>query len=255
MGIRFICDHCDRHLNVKANQAGMVGDCPFCRNSIRVPTESTDSQADLASSESETIDTEFHVDKQLNQAGLNSNIKLEPKSALEQFSIPYTPANGGNGAETASRNSAVQDPANTFLLAKPQPPSTLGKVDPIAEAPRLIWYFRSKKHGEKGPLKAKVMQEHLDNGDVTIGCIVWREDWEDWQPAERVFPALVALAQQNRANEMLTDPEYEIPDELNPHSTLQKRRRQKQILGIVAIAAGLLTIGLLVLLLIKLLSA
>ncbi len=249
MGIRFICIHCHKHLNVKASQAGQVGECPHCRESIQVPASSADSMAEQANSESETINAVFHVDRQITQAGLSTSIHLESESALDQFSIPYSPS-----AQTASTSqpTPIVDPANTFLLDKPRLPSTLGKVDPIAQAPRKIWYFRSKQLGEKGPLKAKQMQERLDNGDVTIGCIVWREDWEDWQPAERVFPALVALAQQNKTAEQRQG--GGIPDEFNPHSELQKRKRKKQILGIIAIAAGLLTIGLLVMFLLRLLS-
>ena len=129
----------------------------------------------------------------------------------------------------------------------------MGKVDPIAEAPQKVWYFRSKVHGEKGPLKGREMQEHLDKGDVKIGCIVWREDWEDWQPAERVFPPLVAKAEQIELERQKRSGS-KIPDELNPHSSLQRKRRLMKTIGFVAIAAGLLTIGVLVLVLIQLIS-
>ena len=96
------------------------------------------------------------------------------------------------------------------------------------------------------------MREHVDNGDVTIGCIVWREDWEDWQPAERVFPELVAEMEKRAAAGLAQS--TGIPDEFNPHSALQRRKRRMQMLGIVAIAAGLLTIGTLATLLVRLIS-
>ena len=54
---------------------------------------------------------------------------------------------------------------------------------------------------KKGPFKAKAMQAELDSGNVNLGCIVWREDWEDWQPAERVFPSLVAIWEAQRSEE------------------------------------------------------
>ena len=196
------------------------------------------------------MDAVFHVDRQITQAGLSTSITLESELMMEKFSVPFAPSTQTG----VTRQSTNPDSSSSFLLDKPQLPSTLGKVDPIDEAPRKIWYFRSKQLGEKGPLRPKMMREHLDNGDVSIGCIVWREDWEDWQPAERVFPKLVALAEKNKADELIRQSAHKIPDELNPHSALQRRKRQTQLVGIIAIAAGLLTIGLLVLFLIKLLS-
>ena len=133
-----------------------------------------------------------------------------------------------------------------FLLAKPKPPETRGKVDPIAEAPTRVWYFRSRELGEKGPLKGKVMQEHLDRGDVKIGCIVWREDWEDWAPAEKVFPSLAAKAKSKRMKEKMhrafKDANYQIPDELNPQSELSKKRRKKALIFRSLIVVGIVII-------------
>lgn len=250
MGIRFICEHCQQRLNVKSTQAGQKGECPHCQNIITVPTDSTKSNADLANEENVTIDSPLDIDSQILDAGLSGSIALEADESLESFSIPFAPQMIGAKAEGKDRFTT----ADSFLLDKPEPPTTLGKVDPIAEAPRKVWYFRSKVLGEKGPLKGREMQEYLDKGDVNVGCIVWREDWEDWQPAERVFPPLVALAEQLETNRK-DQSGSKIPDELNPHSALQRSRRRMRIIGIVAIAAGLLTIGALAFVLIQLISS
>ncbi len=252
MGIRFTCKHCQKRLNVKSAQSGQTGQCPRCGNSIAVPSESEISWID-ADGKTEIMDSQsiFDVDNQITQAGLSASIQLESDRKLEEFSNPYVaPVTSSRTLKRPSKFGS-SDP---FLLDKPKPPSNMGKVDPIAEAPRKIWYFRSKKIGEKGPLKARFMQEHLEKGDVTIGCIVWREDWEDWQPAERVFPTLLAEVERRKANRVFDDSHCGISDEWNPHSALQRRRRKMQLLGIVAIAAGLLTIGALATLLIKLVS-
>ena len=102
------------------------------------------------------------------------------------------------------------------------------------------------------------MREHVDNGSVFIGCIVWREDWEDWVPAEKVFPSLVAEAKerrkQDRIHRAFKDANYQIPDELNPHSELSRRRRRKNRIFIGAIACGLAIVGLLVFVLTKLVN-
>ena len=246
MGIRFICDNCLTQLNVKKAQAGARGNCPHCKTELLVPKESTVGRSDsVLDPESVAVSAPMlDVDQQIDKVGLGGSIKFDEEQTMEGFSVPYAPKK-----VKTSGSQAPKSTGDSFLLDKPQLPSNLGKVDPIAEAPKKVWYFRSRKLGEKGPLKAKVMQQHLDNGDVTIGCIVWREDWDEWQPAERVFPPLVKKYEQSLANA-----ENGIPEELNPHSDSQKRKRLKWALGMVAIALGLVIVGGLVLLLTKLLS-
>ena len=77
-----------------------------------------------------------------------------------------------------------------FMLDRPSPSPDFGKIDPIKAAPDKVWYFRNKEIGEKGPLKSRVMQQHVIAGDVSAGCLVWREDWEDWAAAEDAFPQI-----------------------------------------------------------------
>ena len=194
MGIRFTCCHCRKLLNIKTAQAGCVGECPHCHGVIavpgrhwqnaRVPQKKTAQPADSG-------DDRQHM----RQAELSGSIRvvsseMPPKSSL-----------AGARRNDSSRNSST----DIFLLDRPQVPETLGKVDPIAEAPHLVWYFRSRSIGERGPLKARAMQQHLNDGVVTIGCLVWREDWLEWQPAEKVFPSLVALVEEADA---LTDRQH-----------------------------------------------
>ena len=101
--------------------------------------------------------------------------ELLPKKKSESFGPPDF------------NSDSNEQPYETFMLDKPRLPASLGKVDPIAEAPSRVWYFRSRELGEKGPLKGKMMQECLDRGQVKVGCIVWRDDWHDWLPAECSF--------------------------------------------------------------------
>ncbi|MEM7782807.1 MAG: DUF4339 domain-containing protein, partial [Planctomycetota bacterium] len=133
------------------------------------------------------------------------------------------------------------------------------KVDPIAEAPKKIWYFRNKNIGERGPLKAKAMRHHLKKGDVDIGCVVWREDWEDWLPAEDVFPELVQKLHERKKKERLNrafkNADYQIPEELNPDSETHVRHKRRTAIFAICIALGLLVIFGLTVLLIRILEA
>lgn len=255
MGIRFLCIHCENRLNVKASQAGQEGECPHCGKTILVPTKSTiPSPLEKA-----------RPRRRPSHVGSDSKIELLDTENDPSIGLPMNRAINTAGARASKApaapkraNSNPTSSSNSFELDKPGPPESLGKIDPIAEAPKRVWYFRSREIGEKGPLRAKAMREHVDRGEVTVGCIVWREDWEDWMPAEKVFPALAEQAkqmrQQDRVDRAFKDANYKIPDEFNPHSELNKKRRFRHQLFIAAIAAGILVIGVLIYVLINLLS-
>ncbi len=252
MGIRFHCRHCRRSLNVKSTQAGLSGNCPHCGQAIEVPIESTRGSAELTRVQTSSRSVEiFDVDNQITEVGLTPAIQDDADFDAQEFSVP---ASLTQRSSSNARRSSFSDSSDSFLLDKPQLPSTLGKVDPIEEAPRKVWYYRSKEHGEKGPFKAKAMQAELDSGNVNLGCIVWREDWEDWQPAERVFPSLVAIWEAQQLKRRMGDAKRLIPDELNPYSAIRRRHRNRKLWGMVAIVVGLLIVGALVYYLSRLVS-
>jgi len=247
MGIRFLCIHCEKRLNVKSTQVGQEGECTHCGQTVLVPRKSTiPSRLEKAS-------------RPLNQV---NDAALTPQSSIvgQQVSSDAPSSSPSRLPSSTPSSSTTNTPSSlsSFELDKPSPPETLGKVDPIAEAPKRVWYFRSREIGEKGPLRGNAMREHVDQGDVTVGCIVWREDWEDWLPAEKVFPALAQQAkemrQQDRVERAFKDANYKIPEEFDPDSKLNQKRRFRTRLTVAAIAFGILIIGLLIFVLIQLLS-
>ena len=68
------------------------------------------------------------------------------------------------------------------------PPTRL--ADPLAEAGKAVWYFRSAAGEQFGPAAADVMRGWLAEGRITADALVWREGWRDWRPAGGVFPQL-----------------------------------------------------------------
>ena len=157
MGIRFLCHQCEKRLNVTAKQAGQEGQCPNCMTIVSVPLEST----------IPSLEEKQKKMRRPGDDGGDSFVGLH--DADEQITMDGTPA------ETQSTNAIAKlkkrskpiskkqfDSDNStelFMLDKPLPPDSFGKVDPIAEAPSRVWYFRSHELGEKGPLKAKAMQK------------------------------------------------------------------------------------------------
>ena len=142
------------------------------------------------------------------------------------------------------------DSSQSFNLSKPK--LELDGKHPIRDFPNKIWYVRGKRLGEKGPLTGVELEEMIeDRIQIKKGYIVWREDWIDWQPAELVFPE---LNQDPATRKALSDPNYRIPDELNPHSEISRRRRFKKTFGIAAIGLSLVTVVLLSYVLIRVLG-
>ena len=121
------------------------------------------------------------------------------------------------GADEREISDETSEESESFLLAKP-----VAKVgdNPLKANPDLVWYLRHKRLGEKGPLRAQQVEKMLENGQIRAGFIVWREDWNDWVPAEEVFPSLATVASGG--------PGYEIPQELNPHSEASRKKRAQR---------------------------
>jgi hypothetical protein len=117
---------------------------------------------------------------------------------------------------------SLPDDTSSFMLSKP---AIKLEDDPLRADPEKIWYVRHKRHGEKGPLKAPALEEMIDNGSLRVGHIVWREDWNEWLPAVEVFRQIA-----DRHQQALTDPAYEIPDDVNPHSKLNRDARKRKLI-------------------------
>lgn len=231
MGIRFLCPHCDERLNVKAAQAGLMGECPHCHDELTVPFESTI----VTSASSKKIKYTSTVtlplaDDQVTEATPEYGENLESDEFLDAFRhvIDRHVEQSPGEPDTASGES--------FLLDKPQPFLNRGDVDPIEQAPDKVWYFRCRRLGEKGPFKGRQMQEQIDRGNVLGDCIVWREDWEDWQLAEKVFPGVAQSGAKAKQNPLLPIPIR------NQRKTNSIRTRFTPII-LAAVAAGLLLIS------------
>ena len=187
MGIRFFCPHCQSRLNVKSSQAGGAGVCPDCGATVDVPEESVLPGLPKSSGE------RFYIEEENPPEGSSQLIDFDAQDTIVG-EMAGEHAVGGMQAPPESFSpvfATTQDESSgIFMLDRPAPSPDFGKVDPILAAPDKVWYFRNKEIGERGPLKSKVMQQHVSSGDVAAGSMVWREDWEDWAAAEDAFPQI-----------------------------------------------------------------
>ena len=80
------------------------------------------------------------------------------------------------------------------------------------------------------------MKQHVISGDVYAGCMVWRQDWDDWVAAEAAFPQIEPIedpTEVSRTAEVGT----EIPSILS-----KKPMVAKQVVFYGAIVTGLAVI-------------
>ena len=246
MGIRFLCHNCQKRLNVKSTQAGTEGQCPRCKQLILVPLQSSiASTLEKENQAQRSKDQVLTDDRSVDLLDIDDQPTIEGLAAgrKQVETIDLSDVNKNDSIDFSDDDDSSHE---LFMLDKPTPPPTFGKIDPIAEAPDRVWYFRSREMGEKGPLKAKAMQEHLDRGDVTVGCTVWREDWEDWTKAELAFPKLRAEARAQRRKarvfKAFKESTYDLPEELDPKSEFNRRIRRKNRIFFAMVTLGIILI-------------
>ena len=233
MGIRFFCHHCQSRLNVKLSQAGLAGVCPDCGGTVDVPTES------LLPGSPKSPSQRFYVEEENPPEGSSQLIDFDAQDTIvgDLLSEAVVGAPKEGTIKPPSPVFASTSSSGIFMLDSPSPSPDFGKVDPIETAPDKVWYFRSKELGERGPLKAKVMQQHVSAGDVFAGCMVWRQDWDDWVAAEAAFPQIEAIVDPIQGS-----PPSEVGAEIP--SILSKRPMvPKQMVFYGAIIAGLAVIA------------
>lgn len=226
MGIRFTCKNCLNRLNVKTSQAGCKRQCPHCSAEVIVPavtSTSIEHARDVSRPAVRAPKQKFSIaGDEGNKPGnvavketLPNRIRQRIKRPKDQL-LKHRPP--------VIEPEEIDQSVETFMLDKPQLPPTMGKVDPILQAPKQIWYLRNKELGELGPLKGRLMQKRLDAGDITIGSLVWRGDWGGWIPAEKVFPSLVVKAEGIRLQQKRSRAFKELPIELRKPVPRKKKK-------------------------------
>lgn len=270
MGIRFFCEHCHQQLNVKAHQAGEEGVCPKCQQPIFVPAQSTVlSKAEAATRNRKKAERRARQqaieDDQKTHANFSGTHEFDELTAQHSTQIKTaaevkaeaakkkrirTSGQQSGQANSSSVPASPDRPPNkgNFLLDKPVNPWLEPNApNPVETGLKKIWYVRHPKAGEDGPIKGKEIARMLNDKKIVAGCYVWREDWEDWIRAELVFRELMPVQGTMANNRLFTDANAPIPKSYQRKANAKANaRKRKQVIGVVAIVVGLVTIGLLV---------
>ena len=96
------------------------------------------------------------------------------------------------------------------------------------------------------------MQRHLDEGNVGVGSMVWREDWFDWVKAEDVFPEFVQLVREQRRQSRLRIAMQ--ASGIQPSPPKNPKRRSNVWITILISLAGLLIVAVLCVIAVRVIS-
>lgn len=154
MGIRFYCPN-GHKLHVKAFLAGKRGICPKCGAKVGIPPVYEVSQPGDSETGSQPNPRapEIRPDRESGQASPHGQ----------------PPAAEPRKKQTDARSAAVDSPA-----------------------PATLWYVRAADGEQYGPADERSFQAWVAEGRISAECLVWREGWEQWQPASVVVDRIKA---------------------------------------------------------------
>jgi hypothetical protein len=179
MGIRCYCPN-GHKLNIKAFQAGLRGICPRCGESFVIPRHST-RRSTKHRSDSVVGSNEMAAGGEGFSASAGSAVAVPDQDVeISLHTVEEAPS------ASAANASSPPSPSSTDDLSRPEDRI----VDPIDENPRAIWYVRPPIGGQYGPADGEVMRSWIAEGRISVNSLVWREGWEQWEEAMKVFPQL-----------------------------------------------------------------
>ena len=260
MGIRFFCEACGTKLNIKDDLAGKKGRCPKCNEKIMIPMQSTLQKTVERDRVSAPVNQPIGDPKQELEDSVRRRSSPLEKSGGEKSggeksgeTPPTTAQDPSSAASTSSilerqtgeigpRNKVTQDESAPELPPIPAAgtPETRRPKSAFDEAPNASWFVRPTSGGQFGPADANAMKSWLSEGRVGRDSLVWREGWEEWESAEKIFE----LEFQG-----FSEPKNSMPSVVNskPEATSgsniayhQMARKKAKTMGIILIVALLL---------------
>ena len=205
MGIKFLCENCEKKIHVKDFLAGRRAKCPHCNTSIRIPDASTIT-GDIAQTDQPATDEPTGIDvetasKSKADVGAAVVTKTKDRSSRSkqekadisprQEALSDTKSSSAKPSTAAAvakmENPAPKVEAATAAAPNPAPTQTAPANDPFAEAGNAMWYVAPPSGGQYGPADSKLLQSWIAEGRVSADSLVWREGWADWKSASVVM--------------------------------------------------------------------
>lgn len=155
-----------------------------------------------------------------------------PVAAAENPAV--APA-GGSPAASGARAPVEVAPAAPGAPAPADvaPAASSTVSDPLTEAGDVVWYVRPASGGQFGPASSDVMRSWLEQGRVGADSLVWREGWNDWREASKVFPQLNAAQGESPLGEITIGEASTTTAATVPDRRARSQRRSKKTQTVV----------------------
>lgn len=243
MGIRFFCPN-GHSLNVKSELAGKIGFCPKCNVRMVIPMESTRAPGEHFYKDKRSLAKAYPADSS------HDNISKRNLGNEEQY----------GEAPVGDIIRQVVDSGRPYRDDR-----KIDSSETLFNDPKLLWYARTQDGQEYGPATGDVFREWIKQRRIGPLMPVWRQDWECWQEAGKVFPEIKELFERSEAFESENSAFAERgsseidktrhEDDRTNESLERLTRRQKKainsfwiICGLIGVSLGLLLVLIFVLL-------
>lgn len=160
MGIRCYCPN-GHKLNVKSEQAGLVGICPKCGARFQIPLEST----------------------RVSHSHQDENAPLVQGSAQ---AAPFPNSPESPNQPSSSETEITPFPQDAGAAPSPAPADTPAAPE-LSDDGTETWYIQGGDGREYGPVSFSVIQSWIAEHRVAAATLVWKKGWPDWKEARQVF--------------------------------------------------------------------
>jgi len=86
---------------------------------------------------------------------------------------------------------------------KSSKPSDEGGV--LLDDPNVLWHVRTSDNQEYGPAVGSVIRQWIVERRISPQMLVWRNGWEQWEEAGKVFPEVLAVFNDGKEEESQND--------------------------------------------------
>jgi hypothetical protein len=177
--------NCGKVLIVPTEMVGRVAVCSACNHRVRV-TQNSPSNTPSATSKTPTNSGSARraispgQKQPVNRGG-------DPTSTAARRSTPQSKS-GAHATPPESRATGAERPYAGDPRSQTKP--SLDDFASLSENPSAAWFVRVPEGGQYGPANNSSMRNWIKEGRIGPATLVWRSDWTDWLPADRVFPGL-----------------------------------------------------------------
>ncbi len=221
MTIALSCHSCGAKMTAPDAAAGRKAPCPKCRTNVVVPTLNatledgldiearaatllTENDGESRKLKGQTRERDLEMGATLPPSGKRTNNRhsnLSNDFTAADLEIPPSHNHAEGTGNSGTREATEQVPRVRRTLTE-RVPQESGEAETdssdhcsLPSLPKADWYYFQGDE-RKGPISLRVLKQMVDSGSLAPTDLVWKQGWEEWEPAGS-RPELFATARNN----------------------------------------------------------